>query len=62
MNKKQQFLASTILDHDAHKYTETKDKSNRIIDLDIYGLPPSCDEIQLKKFSNAKHIIQTEVK
>jgi hypothetical protein len=45
MNKKQQFLASTILDHDAHKYTETKDKSNRIIDLDIYGLPPSCDEI-----------------
>jgi len=57
MDKKQQFLASTILSHEAHKYADKKDNSNKIIDLDVYGLPENYDEISLKKLSNAKHII-----
>ena len=57
MDKKQQFLASTILSHEAHKYADKKDNSNNIIDLDVYGLPENYDDISLKKLSNAKHII-----
>ena len=57
MDKKQQFLASTILSHEAHKYADKKDNSNKILDLDVYGLPENYDDISLKKLSNAKHII-----
>ena len=57
MDKKQQFLASTILSHEAHKYADKKDNQNKIIDLDVYGLPENYDEMALKKISNAKHVI-----
>lgn len=57
MDRKQQFLASTILSHEAHKYADKRDSSNKIIDLDVYGLPENYDDMALKKLSNAKHII-----
>ena len=57
MDKKKQFLASTILSHEAHKYADKKDNLNKIIDLDVYGLPENYDEMSLKKISNAKHVI-----
>ena len=57
MDRKQQFLASTILSHEAHKYADKKDNTNIIIDLDVYGLPANYDDMALKKLSNAKHII-----
>jgi len=39
MDKKEQFLASTILSHEADQYADLKDNSNKIFDLDVYGLP-----------------------
>jgi hypothetical protein len=32
-----------------------------VIDLDLEGLPKNCDETQVKKLANVKHVISTDL-
>lgn len=59
----QKVLASSLAGHDALKYYERNldVRGNGVIDLDIEGIPPSCDEKEVKKIAQVKHVVSTEL-
>lgn len=36
-------------------------KKDNVIDIDLSGLPKDCDDQQVKKVANVKHVISTDV-
>ena len=59
--KKQMMLASSFAGHDATRYYEQPVKKDNVIDMDLSGLPEHCDDQEVKRVANVKHVISTEV-
>uniref|UniRef100_A0A7S3IEP1 Uncharacterized protein n=1 Tax=Strombidium inclinatum TaxID=197538 RepID=A0A7S3IEP1_9SPIT len=60
---KQKNLASNFAGHDALRYYEkpADPVQTTVVDIDLSGLPPSCDDQTVKRVANVKHVISTDL-
>jgi hypothetical protein len=59
----QKVLSSNIGGHDALKYYEQKFdlKGKEVVDLDLRGLPESCDEQWIKRAAGVRHVVAADL-
>ena len=59
LQNKMRDLSSDILGtgESMQKHFEADNSKNQVIDLDIKGLPPTIQELDIKKIAGVKHVI-----